>query len=140
MCLFFLFLLQSAFFSTGNIASIASFSLDAVYRLIPIFEPFSQAALLIFEILALFVLVSANLGTLARRLKLPSGSLFVVVMGIGDYLTLRFFGAVRDQGSRLEIGESISMFVIASAFCVFVAGLETLSEWSFGGVEFGEAR
>ncbi|EZF22656.1 hypothetical protein H100_04519 [Trichophyton rubrum MR850] len=98
-CLFFLFLLQSAFFSTGNIASVSSFSLDAVYRLIPIFEPISQAALLIVKILAPVVLVSTNLGFLTKRLKLQGGSLFTVVMGIGDYMTLRFFWAVRDEGS-----------------------------------------
>jgi len=136
ICLFFLFLLQSAFFSTGNIASISSFSLDAVYRLIPIFDPFSQGALLLLKLLAPFALVSANLGILTKRLRLRSGSLFAVVMGIGDYLTLRFFWEVRDEGSWLEIGESISMFVIASLLCIFVAGLEGVSELFVRGVEF----
>lgn len=136
--LFFLFLLQSAFFSTGNIASISSFSLDAVYRLIPVFDPFSQGALLILKILAPFALVSANLGILTKRLRLRGGSLFAVVMGIGDYLTLRFFWEVRDEGSWLEIGESISMFVIASALCIFVAGLEGMSEVFVRGVEFDD--
>jgi len=136
ICLFFLYLLQSAFFSTGNIASISSFSLDAVYRLLPIFDPFSQGALLLLKLLAPFALVSANLGILTKRLKLRGGSLFAVVMGIGDYLTLRFFWEVRDEGSWLDIGESISMFVIASMLCVFVAALEALSEVFVQGVEF----
>lgn len=136
ICLFFLYLLQSAFFSTGNIASISSFSLDAVYRLIPIFDPFSQAALLILKILAPFALVSVNLGILTRRLRLRGGSLFAVVMGIGDYLTLRFFWEVRDEGSWLDIGESISMFIIASGLCMFVAALEALSEAFVRGIKF----
>ncbi|KAF2774528.1 PigN-domain-containing protein [Teratosphaeria nubilosa] len=134
--LFFLYLIQSAFFSTGNIASISSFSLDAVYRLIPIFDPFSQGALLLSKILAPFVPVSANLGILTKRLRLRGGSLFVVVMGIGDYLTLRFFWEVRDEGSWLEIGESITKFLLASCFCVFVAALEGLSEVFVRGVKF----
>ncbi|KAI6950219.1 GPI ethanolamine phosphate transferase [Hortaea werneckii] len=136
ICLFFLYLLQSAFFSTGNIASVSSFSLDAVYRLLPIFDPFSQGALLLLKMLAPFALVSANLGILTKRLKLQGGSLFAVVMGISDYLTLRFFWEVRDEGSWLDIGESISMFVIASTLCVFVAALEALSEVFVKGVEF----
>lgn len=136
ICLFFLYLLQSAFFSTGNIASVSSFSLDAVSRLLPVFDPFSQTALLMLKILAPFVLVSANLGMLTKRLRLQGGSLFAVVMGIGDYLTLRFFWEVRDEGSWLEIGESISMFFIASMLCVFVAALEALSQVFVRGVEF----
>lgn len=136
IALFFLYLLQSAFFSTGNIASISSFSLDAVYRLIPVFDPFSQGALLILKILAPFALVSANLGLLTRRLRLRSGALFTLVTGIGDWLTLRFFWSVRDEGSWLEIGESISVFCIASALCVFVAGLEMVSEVFVRGIEF----
>ena len=138
IALFFLYLLQSAFFSTGNIASISSFSLDAVSRLIPVFDPFSQGALLVMKIFAPFALVSANLGLLTRRLRLKSGALFALVMAIGDWLTLRFFWSVRDEGSWLEIGESISVFVIASALCVFVAGLEMVSEAFVRGIEFDD--
>ncbi|GAB7353141.1 hypothetical protein MBLNU459_g3676t1 [Dothideomycetes sp. NU459] len=138
IALFFLYLLQSAFFSTGNIASVSSFSLDAVYRLLPVFDPFSQGALLLLKLLAPFALVSANLGLLTRRLRLQPGALFALVIGISDWLTLRFFWSVRDEGSWLEIGESISVFVIASVLCVFVAGLEMISEAFVKGIEFND--
>ena len=136
--LFFLFLLQSAFFSTGNIASVSSFSLDAVYRLVPIFDPFSQAALLIYKIMVPFALISAALGILNRRLGLQSSALFMVVMSISDVMTLNFFWMVRDEGSWLDIGTTISHFVIASLIGVFVAGLEGVSEVLIKGVEMDE--
>ncbi|RMZ80194.1 hypothetical protein DV737_g3071, partial [Chaetothyriales sp. CBS 132003] len=133
--LFFLFLLQSAFFSTGNIASISTFSLDAVYRLIPIFDPFSQGALLLFKIMVPFALISAALGILNRRLGLQSSALFMVVMTISDVMTLNFFWMVKDEGSWLDIGTTISHFVIASLIGVFVAGLEVISELMIQGVQ-----
>jgi phosphatidylinositol glycan class N len=136
--LFSLFLLQSAFFSTGNIASVSSFSLDAVYRLIPVFDPFSQGALLMLKILAPFAILSANLGILNRRLGVAPSALFMIVMAVGDVMTISFFWMVRDEGSWLDIGTSISHFCIASGFCVFVSGLEVVSEVFVSGVEFGE--
>ena len=137
IALFFLYLLQSALFSVGNIASLAAFSLDSVYRLIPIFDPFSQAALLVFKILVPFAVISANFGILNRRLGVAPSSLFMLVMAISDVLTMNFFWLVRDEGSWLDIGTSISHFVIASLLCVFVAGLEFVSELFVGGVEVG---
>jgi len=133
--LFFLYLLQSAFFSTGNIASVASFSLDAVYRLIPIFDPFSQSALLLFKIMVPFACISAALGILNRRLGLQSSALFMVVMSVSDVMTLNFFWMVKDEGSWLDIGTTISHFVIGSGLSVFVAGLEGVSEVLISGVE-----
>lgn len=50
---------------------------------------------------------------------------------------MNFFWMVRDEGSWLDIGTSISHFVIASLLCVFVAGLEFLSEVFVSGVEVG---
>ncbi len=135
--LFFLFLLQAAFFSTGNIASISSFSLDSVYRLIPIFSPFSQGALLILKLLIPFAIISANLGILNRRLGVAPSSLFMVVMAISDVLTLNFFWMVRDEGSWLDIGTSISHFCICGVLGVFVAALEGLSEIFVSGVDVG---
>ncbi|KAL4889549.1 Phosphatidylinositolglycan class N-domain-containing protein [Aspergillus ambiguus] len=140
VALFFFFLLQSAFFSTGNIASVSSFSLESVTRLIPVFSPFSQGALLILKVLIPFAIISANLGVLNRRLEVAPSALFMVVMSISDVMTLNFFYMVRDEGSWLDIGTTISHFLIASFLCTFVAGLEFLSEAFVGGVDFGSAR
>lgn len=138
VALFFFILLQSAFFSTGNVASVSSFSLDSVYRLIPIFDPFSQGAMLILKLMIPFALISANLGILNKRLGVAPSALFMVVMGISDILTLYFFWVVKDEGSWLEIGSTISHFVIASLLCVFVSALEPVSAAFIAGVEVGE--
>ena len=140
IALFFLFLLQSAFFSTGNIASISSFSLDSVYRLIPVFNPFSQAALLVLKLMIPFALISANLGILNRRLGVAPSALFMIVMAISDVLTLNFFFMVRDEGSWLDIGTTISHFCIASLLSVFVAGLEFVSKVFVSGVRVDHGR
>ena len=50
---------------------------------------------------------------------------------------MNFFWLVRDEGSWLDIGTSISHFVIASLLCVFVAGLEFVSEIFVSGVDIG---
>lgn len=135
VALFFFILLQSAFFSTGNVASISSFSLDSVYRLIPIFDPFSQGALLILKLMIPFALVSANLGILNKRIGVAPSALFMVVMAISDILTLYFFWVVKDEGSWLEIGSTISHFAIASLLSVFVAALEGVSAIFISGVD-----
>lgn len=53
----------------------------------------------------------------------------------GDWLTINFFWMVRDEGSWLEIGETISRFCIVSALCVFAAGIEAGSSWLIGDVD-----
>ncbi|OAL48114.1 PigN-domain-containing protein [Pyrenochaeta sp. DS3sAY3a] len=136
IAIFFFYFIQSAFFSASNIASVSSFSLDAVSRLVPVFDPFSQGAILMLKIMVPFAALSANFGLLNRRLGVAPSALFMVVMAISDVMTLSFFYMVKDEGSWLDIGTTISHFVIASLLGVFVAGLEVYSEWIIKGVEF----
>jgi phosphatidylinositol glycan class N len=140
IALFFFFFIQSAFFSASNIASVSSFSLEAVYRLIPIFDPFSQGALLMLKLMVPFAALSATFGLLNKRLGVAPSALFMVVMAVSDVMTLSFFYMVKDEGSWLDIGTTISHFVIASLLGVFVAGLELYSEFTIRGVEFGETK
>ena len=137
VALFFFVLLQSAFFSTGNIASVSSFSMDSVNRLFPVFDPFSQGALLVLKLMIPFALISAALGVLNRRLGVAPSALFMVGMALSDILTLYFFWVVKDEGSWLEIGSTISHFAIASLLCVFVAALEAVSAFFISGIEVG---
>ncbi|PVH98946.1 GPI ethanolamine phosphate transferase 1 [Periconia macrospinosa] len=134
IALFFFFFVQSAFFSASNIASVSSFSLDAVYRLVPVFDPFSQGALLVLKLMVPFAALSANFGLLNQRLGVAPSALFMVVMAVSDVMTLSFFYMVKDEGSWLDIGTTISHFVIASLLGVFVAGLELVSESIVGRV------
>ncbi|KAI7975522.1 hypothetical protein EIK77_005888 [Talaromyces pinophilus] len=86
-----------------------------------------------------FAVISANLGILNKRLEVAPSALFMTVMTISDISTLNFFYMVRDDGSWLEIGTTISHFIIANLLCFFVAGLEFVSEMFVSGVDLGDS-
>ncbi|KAF4588570.1 Glycosyl phosphatidyl inositol anchor synthesis [Pleurotus pulmonarius] len=134
IALFFLFFVQIAFFGTGNVASISSFYLEPVYRLVPIFSPFLMAALLIFKIVAPYVILSISFSTLNARLHLPPFSLFLVALTLTDGMTLTFFYKVSDTGSWLEIGQSISFFCITSLLLLWSAGICAAGEYLMSDV------
>ncbi|KAH7050936.1 Phosphatidylinositolglycan class N-domain-containing protein [Linnemannia elongata] len=132
--IFFLFFINVAFFGTGNVASLASFSLQSVFRLTTVFNPFFMGALLIFKILIPFFLVSSIFRVLGRSLELPPFSLFLLGLATTDVMTLNFFYLVRDDGSWLEIGTSISHFCISSLMVLFTILLFALSDLLVGRV------
>ncbi|CAE6417000.1 unnamed protein product [Rhizoctonia solani] len=131
--LFFLFFVQVAFFGAANVASVSSFYLEPVYRLIPVFNPFFMASLLIFKIVAPYVILSTTFSTLNRRVALPPFALFKVALGLTDVMSLTFFYLVRDTGSWLEIGQSISFYIITSLLLVWSAGICAAGDWLMKG-------
>ncbi|KAF8257678.1 alkaline phosphatase-like protein [Lactarius quietus] len=130
VALFFLFFVQVGFFGTGNAHScqFRSFYLEPVYRLVPVFNPFLMATLLLFKILSPFVFLSAAFATLNERLGMPPFALFLVALSLTDVMTMTFFFNVTDTGSWLQIGQSISHFCITSLLLVFSAGITSSGE------------
>ncbi|CAN4082504.1 unnamed protein product [Withania somnifera] len=109
-----------AFFGTGNFASIASFEISSVYRFITIFSPFLMAALLIFKLLIPFILVICAFSSITKLVQVPLLGCYFLVILCSDVMTIHFFFLVRNKGSWMEIGNSISHFGIMSAQVVFV--------------------
>lgn len=159
--LFYLFFLHVGFFGTGNVASISSFYLSPVYRLVPIFNPFLMATLLLLKILVPFLILNAVFSLLATTPPLPPaattskmtiergfklcgetapgglglGSALSLVFGAGiaaDVLALNFLFAVKSEGSWLEIGQTITHFVMANLLQIFMLALAAASSAIIG--------
>ncbi len=108
-CLFFGLL---SFFGTGNIASVNTFDPATVYCFLTVFSPFVMGALILWKMAIPFILVSCvyNAVTLLLNRSLKTSILLMLI--ISDLMGLNFFFLVRDYGSWLEIGLSISHYVI----------------------------
>uniref|UniRef100_A0A3Q3DYK1 GPI ethanolamine phosphate transferase 1 n=1 Tax=Hippocampus comes TaxID=109280 RepID=A0A3Q3DYK1_HIPCM len=102
---FFVFFIIVAFFGTGNIASINSFELV----IIP------------------FIIVMCTFETIQVTTQLPSRSLFLIVLVISDVMALHFFFLVQDYGTWLEIGTSISHYVIVMSMTIFLMLLSVVT-------------
>ncbi|XP_024401012.1 uncharacterized protein [Physcomitrium patens] len=127
VALCFLVLINVAFFGTGNMASVASFEISSVYRFITIFDPFIMGALLLCKIFVPFILVTCAFSAVTRILELPRLGCYFVVLLLSDVMTIHFFFLVKNTGSWMDIGQSISHFGIMSAQVVFVLILFALS-------------
>ncbi|RLN07161.1 hypothetical protein C2845_PM11G09300 [Panicum miliaceum] len=125
--LLFVILFNVAFFGTGNFASIASFEISSVYRFITVFSPFLMAGLLIFKLFIPFMLVICTFSAITNIVRIPRLGCYFLVILLSDVMTIHFFFLVRNTGSWMEIGNSISHFGIVSAQVVFVLLLFALT-------------
>ncbi|XP_063087589.1 GPI ethanolamine phosphate transferase 1 isoform X3 [Cavia porcellus] len=144
---FLVFFLVTAFFGTGNIASINSFDLASVYCFLTVFSPFMMGALMMWKILIPFVLVMCAFEAVQLTTQLSSKSLFLIVLVLSDIMALQFFFLIKDCGSWLDIGtryhllgislsislcmslqRSISHYVIVMSMAIFLVFLNGLAQ------------
>ncbi|XP_039212170.1 GPI ethanolamine phosphate transferase 1 isoform X2 [Crotalus tigris] len=125
---FFVFFMVTAFFGTGNIASINSFDPTSVYCFLTVFSPFLMGGLLLWKIAIPFVLVSCAFEAIQVTTQLSSKRLFLIVLVISDIMALHFFFLVKDYGSWLDIGTSISHYVIVMSFTIFLMLLSGVAQ------------
>uniref|UniRef100_A0A8C9TS79 GPI ethanolamine phosphate transferase 1 n=1 Tax=Scleropages formosus TaxID=113540 RepID=A0A8C9TS79_SCLFO len=116
---FFIFFIVTAFFGTGNIASINSFDPASVYCFLTVFNPFVMGALLMWKVI--------HFANYLNVFFIFLFSLFLIVLVISDLMALHFFFLVKDYGSWLDIGTSISHYVIVMSMTIFLMLLSIVS-------------
>lgn len=101
-----------SYFGTGNIASVNTFDPTTVYCFLTVFSPFVMGALILWKMMIPFIFVSCvfNVITSLTNRSLKTHLLLMLLMS--DVMGLNFFFLVQDSGSWLEIGVSISHYVI----------------------------
>ncbi|XP_019724986.1 GPI ethanolamine phosphate transferase 1 [Hippocampus comes] len=124
---FFVFFIIVAFFGTGNIASINSFDPTSVYCFLTVFNPFIMGGLMMWKVIIPFIIVMCTFETIQVTTQLPSRSLFLIVLVISDVMALHFFFLVQDYGTWLEIGTSISHYVIVMSMTIFLMLLSVVT-------------
>ena len=129
-------LLALSFFGTGNVASVSSFTLSSVYRFVTIFSPFLMGALLVFKLLLPFFLVYSAFELVTGILYLRPHSIFTLIMTTSSLAVVQFFYRVKNEGSWLDIGISISHFFIASSLMVLMLFLYGFTKILVGKVTF----
>ncbi|XP_027129873.1 GPI ethanolamine phosphate transferase 1 [Larimichthys crocea] len=124
---FFVFFIITAFFGTGNIASINSFDPASVYCFLTVFNPFIMGGLMMWKVIIPFIIVMCSFETIQVATQLSSRSLFLIVLVISDLMALHFFFLVQDYGSWLDIGTSISHYVIVMSMTIFLMLLSVVT-------------
>lgn len=102
-------------FGSGNIASVSSFDPNIARCFLSHFAPFIIMSLVLLKLMVPIVLNLSTLYTHCEYLRLYERQIFICLLIICDIMGMNFLFLVRNTGSWLEIGSSISHFVIMEA-------------------------
>ncbi|XP_025204049.1 GPI ethanolamine phosphate transferase 1 [Melanaphis sacchari] len=119
----FCFLLFSfgSFFGTGNIASINSFDPSIGRCFVSVFSPFIIMGLVLFKILTPILLTCCTFYLTSVKLKIPPINVFALMLAMSNIMGLHFLFLIKNTGSWLEIGMSISHYVIVQSLALFLS-------------------
>uniref|UniRef100_A0A8C6MIT4 GPI ethanolamine phosphate transferase 1 n=1 Tax=Nothobranchius furzeri TaxID=105023 RepID=A0A8C6MIT4_NOTFU len=104
-----------------------NFDPASVYCFLTVFNPFIMGGLMMWKVLIPFIIVMCTFESIQVSTQLSSRSLFLVVLVISDAMALHFFFMVQDYGSWLDIGTSISHYVIVMSMTIFLMLLSVVT-------------
>lgn len=117
-----------SFFGTGNIASVSSFDPNIIRCFLTTFSPFVIMFLVILKLIIPLLLIMSIIFALSPFVIHYEREIFICLLILCDIMGLNFLFLVKNQGSWLEIGSSISHFVIMQVTTVVLVVFVYLSK------------
>ncbi|XP_065369978.1 GPI ethanolamine phosphate transferase 1 [Calliphora vicina] len=118
-----------SFFGTGNIASVSSFDPNIIRCFLATFSPFVIMFLVILKLIIPILLIISIIFALAPLALQYERQIFICLLIVCDVMGLNFLFLVKNQGSWLEIGSSISHFVIMQVTTVVLVLFVNLAKF-----------
>jgi phosphatidylinositol glycan class N len=117
-----------AFFGTGNFASVNSFDPSIVYCFLTVFNPFLMSFVIVVKcILPILIVSCATAYQIKHAETMKRFRLYTLILC--DVLALELFFLIKTEGSWLQIGESISRYVILMAMIVILTAFHFLASF-----------
>ncbi|XP_069359689.1 GPI ethanolamine phosphate transferase 1 [Maniola hyperantus] len=117
-----------AYFGTGNIASLNSFEVRWVLCFTTSFQPFVMTGLILLKTLSPFLSVACTFRAIQYLTKAPFGCLNMIVLIYSNIMGLHMLYHVRNTGSWLEIGTSISQYIIVQVITLFIVLINKIAK------------
>ncbi|XP_050681266.1 GPI ethanolamine phosphate transferase 1 isoform X1 [Leptidea sinapis] len=125
---FFMLYVILAYFGTGNIASLNSFEVRWVLCYTTSFQPFVITALILLKTLSPLLAVGCCFRAIQKLTKAPMGYLNIMVLIYSNIMGLQLLYYVKNTGSWLEIGTSISLYVIVQVLTLFIVIINQIAK------------
>ena len=141
-----------SFFGTGNMASLNSFDTASVYCFVTVFNPFVMGSLLLLKVIAPFLMVIVAFYCIYEMIDLSIGKLYILLMVISDLMALvirkccfkivikqlfhfvflkHFFFLIRTEGSWMDIGISISHYLLVVVKILAISIFFSIAQYLF---------
>jgi phosphatidylinositol glycan class N len=120
-------LIFMGFFGTGNVASLNSFDPMWVRCFLTVFSPFKMTGLILLRIMVPFIFTSCVFRAINIFRKGSTLSMFCIVLVFSDLMLLELMYCITNIGSWLEIGMSLSHFIIMEMFVLMLLMLYGLA-------------
>lgn len=117
------------FFGTGTMASLNSFDPMWTRAFLTVFSPFKMMGLILLKFIVPFIFTCSIFRAINEIGKQNVLNIFCIILVFSDLMVLQFLYLITNVGSWLDIGTSLSHFIIMEGFATILLLLYGIAQW-----------
>ncbi|KAK4872024.1 hypothetical protein RN001_016148 [Aquatica leii] len=119
-CFYMLVFLMFSYFGVGNTASVSSFDPMWTRCFVTVFSPYTMAILILIKLMIPFLIVLCGFRSIVTSINGHLYNSFLTLLLFCDFMVIRFLYFVKNEGSWLEIGISLSRYIAVNVTTILL--------------------